>query len=263
MRSFFRGILKNILGYLSRIAIKKHNTDLIIITGWTGTRIVRELAYSMLNDEFNVRRNTKEVWWDLSVPLNILGYDDRRRNVYEWIGIIFRSIYNILFKRKYPHKIIINIDTSIKDVAEFWSKYIEPKIVVVLKERPNSKLMNIFKEPKFIKDVLYVYNPKVCNEFKNLNCNKFKFSFFNADLVYKKIGKYLYLKYKNDKEKIKISETYKIIWKFIPAAMSIGLCESISLKILCENISQFYFHPNQIKSGISKLKEFITNNGEK
>lgn len=257
MKAILRNILKNILGYLSRRSVIKHNTEIIIITGWAGTKVVRELAYNLLSDEFNVRRNTTEVWWDLSVPLNILGYNDCQRSVLGWILLIIKVFFGILLKPTYPHKIIININTSIEDVAEFWSKYVNPHIVVILKEKPNSKIVEMFCQSEDNEKILFVYNPKLFSGFKKKVIREFRYSTIKGDLIYRRKGKFLDIRYKNEETKVQIPKSYKFIWEFIPAAISIGILEGVRLKTLVKNVSYFSFHPKQLKQGISQLKEFI------
>lgn len=257
MRAILRNILKNILGYLSRRSVIKHNTEIIIITGWAGTRVVRELAYNLLSDEFNVRRNTTEVWWDLSVPLTILGYNDCQRSIFGWILLIIKALYSIIFNPTYPHKIIININTSVEDIAEFWSKYFDPHIVVILKEKPSSKVVEMICQSEGSEKVLFVYNPELFSGFKKKAIREFRYSSNEGELIYRKEGNSLNIRYKNEEAKVRIPKSYKFIWEFIPAAISIGILEGVRLKTLAKNVSYFSFHPQQLKQGISQLKEFI------
>jgi hypothetical protein len=59
-----RRLVRFYLGVLSRFAIKKHKLELIVITGWYGTSIAREMLYTILGEHLKVRRNTRDIWWD-------------------------------------------------------------------------------------------------------------------------------------------------------------------------------------------------------
>lgn len=257
MKNILRKILRNLLGKLSKKAIVKHNAEVILVTGWTGSSIVRELVYYLLSDEFNVRRNVTEVWWDLSIPLTILGYEDRKRNLFEWSFLVIRTFFSLIFKPKYPHKIIINLDTSYEDTAKFWSYNINPHIVVVLKEKPQSKVFKMLTEREGSEKILFVYNPKLFKDLGTKQNREFIYSDSNSDLQYEKRGDILEVKYKSDIAKLSIPARSRFIWEFIPAALSVGILEGLSLKELVLRLAHFDFHPKQLKKVVSKLKEFI------
>ncbi|MBN2015858.1 hypothetical protein JW766_03415 [Candidatus Dojkabacteria bacterium] len=257
MRSFLRKTLRNILGYLSIRTIKKHSAEVILISGWAGSSIVREMTYHMLSEDFHLRRNVSGIWWDLSVPLNILGYEDKRRSILGWSILILRAFLSLLFKQSYQHKIILNLDTSIEDIAEFWSKYVNPHILVILREKPNSKLIKILRKREGREKILYVYNPEFFKGFGKKTIREFKYAKGNADLVYKKKAGALEIIYKKEKIEVRIPKAYKFIQEFIPAAFSIGILEGISIENLARNFSSFEFHPKQLQRGISKLKRFV------
>jgi UDP-N-acetylmuramyl pentapeptide synthase len=257
MKNLFREILKNLLGFICKRSIRKHNIEVILITGWTGSSVVRELIYHLLGEEYHVRRNVKEVWWDLSVPLSILGYEDKLRSVFGWAIIIIRATLSLIIKPKYPHKIIINLDTSNEDVASFWSKYICPHIVVVLKERPKSKIVEMLSKGEGCEKILFIYNPEFFGEFKKKNIREFIYSENKGDLLYIKDKGVMRIKYKGKEMKIRIPEAFKFVSEFLPAAVSVGLLEGLSFDTISKNLSHFSFHPKQLEGVIKQLKKFV------
>lgn len=262
MKSYLRQILKTILGRLSLKAVNKHNAEIILVTGWTGTSVVRELIYHILEDKFNVRRNVDEVWWDLSVPLTILGYDDKRRSVFEWISLVIRATYSLLFNPKYPHKIVINLDTSSEETAKFWSEWVNPNIVVILRERPTSKVVKMISNREGSEQILFVYNPHLFKGLKKKQHREFIYSACGRDLQYKKSKALLEVTYRSEKAQIKIPPICKFIWELIPAALSVGILDGMSLDELAFNVAHFDFHPHQVKKVISKLKKFVLSDEE-
>ena len=128
---FFRKILKKILIFLSKWAINKHQIKVIVILGVNGTEILKELIYVVLSPEINVRRIINKPWWDFSVPLSILGYKDKKRNFFEWIYLIFRSIYYLLFGKVNPGSIIINLNLKSNDTMRFWADILIPNYLIV------------------------------------------------------------------------------------------------------------------------------------
>ena len=123
--------LKNTLAWLAQWAIRKHNMELIVILGINGTEITKELCYYVLSNKYKVRRVTHKPWWDLSIPLSILGYKDKQRSFFEWIILIIRSYLYLLLGPKNEGSIIINLNYLHKDIMRFWSKIIFPDVLIL------------------------------------------------------------------------------------------------------------------------------------
>lgn len=136
---YLRKVLKFILEKLAQAAIKKHGIDFVVVVGWFGTDLVKEGIYDVLSEQLIVRRNTKRIWWDLSIPLLILGYEDRQRSFLRWIALIFKTMFSLVVNPKNPHKIIVDLNLADKNTAEYWGKIIFPEILVIAsykKEKP-------------------------------------------------------------------------------------------------------------------------------
>lgn len=257
MKKIFRYILKHILGFLSRKVLVKHDAEVIVVIGWTGSSIVREMIYNELREKFNVRRSTREVWWDLSVPLTVLGYKDKKRDLFSWGYLIIRSFVSLLLRKRYSHKIIINMDTSYDDIAKFWGKYIKPNVVVMLKENPESKLIKKILQTDNSKQILFIYNPEFFTGFKKKNTREFTYSEKSGDIIYSRIGDILQIKYKDKKLTVHIPPVCSFIWELIPAALAVGILEDIEFSSLKTSLSKFSFHPNQLNQGMKQLKKFL------
>jgi hypothetical protein len=135
----YRKLLKNVLLILAKLAIRKHGIKFIVVCGWHRTKLVREEIYNYLGEDFNVRRNIQDIWWDLSLPLNILGYKDRRYTTKYWFKIIFRTIGALLTAPNNPHKIIIDLNFSDKNTSRYWKRMIKPETLVILNYKQSEK----------------------------------------------------------------------------------------------------------------------------
>lgn len=137
-----RKILKQIVRILSRRAIEKHDMELIVVTGFYGTEIVREGIYELLSETYNVRRNTAPIKWDMAIPLAVLGYEDKRRNTLQWLGVVIKASLFLLLGRKNPHKLILNANCTFEATAKFWSTFLEPDYLVILNYDQDSKIVD-------------------------------------------------------------------------------------------------------------------------
>ena len=166
-----RFLLKKTLQYLSAWAIRKHKLELIVITGDTGVEIVREGIYSILSQKYIVRRNIKSVWWDLSIPLNILGYTDETRSLFSWIILIFRATIYLLYGPKNPHTLILSAQSGLKETAEYWSEFIKPNFLVIVDDALNKNVSNYLRKATIEKNGVIITEN---SEFEN-NSNTFLF----------------------------------------------------------------------------------------
>lgn len=138
-----RRILKYQLKNLSKYAIKKHKIKIIVVHGWLGVEFVKEGIYQVLDEKFVVRRNVKPVWWDLSVPLNILGYEDKRRSIPGWISLTIRAIITLMISKSNPHYLVLSASSEHDSTAKYWSQFVQPEILVLFNIQDDCKLQQV------------------------------------------------------------------------------------------------------------------------
>lgn len=135
----FRTTLKNWLALLAKWALKKHKIKLVVVSGWFATETAKELAYTVIGIKHKVRRINKNPWWDLSIPLAVLGYKDEQRSMPQWIWLIVKSIVLLVFGKSNPHTLVLNLNYADEDTLKYWNKLVEPQILVIhnLKQEHN------------------------------------------------------------------------------------------------------------------------------
>jgi UDP-N-acetylmuramyl pentapeptide synthase len=155
----FRRLLRYFLGNLARRAIKKHNLELIVITGYYGTGLARDMLFTILNDKLRVRKNNKEIWWDFSIPLAILGYKDYRRSPFQWAILLVRATLLLSFGRANPHILILNADCTYKMTAEYWASFIKPEYLLILNYEKEAEIVNQLLNSTDKERGTVIYNP--------------------------------------------------------------------------------------------------------
>jgi UDP-N-acetylmuramyl pentapeptide synthase len=138
-----RKLLQIVLMLLSKKALRKHQIELIVVTGWIGLDLVKDGIYQILSEKYIVRRNVNPVWWDLSIPLNILGYEDNQRGFLGWLNIILRSIFLIHFGPSNKHILILTAESGREDTAKYWKGFLMPSLLVVVNNKKESEVTNI------------------------------------------------------------------------------------------------------------------------
>ncbi|HLD03503.1 MAG TPA: hypothetical protein VJC17_01890 [Candidatus Dojkabacteria bacterium] len=161
--SIFRKTLRTALSILSRWALNKHQIELIVINGWYGTEVARELLYTILSPTLLVRRNIKEIWWDFSIPLAVLGYKDKKRNPFAWVWLLLKAALYLLFGKKNPHILILSADCTYDATARYWGSFIKPEYLLILNYTKKAALTEeLIKSTKFNKGTI-IYDPDQTN----------------------------------------------------------------------------------------------------
>jgi hypothetical protein len=120
------------LARLSTWAINKHDMKLLVVAGRHGTKRTGELIADMLSPDLVVRRQLEKPFWEYSIPLAILGFEDRRYTPVEWSAVIIRSIAQLLLRGKNPTWTILQMNTYKDDIVRYWADIIRPEILVLV-----------------------------------------------------------------------------------------------------------------------------------
>lgn len=127
-----RRVLSGTLSVFSRWAIKKHGIKTVVIAGRHGTKLTGELISEMLTPDYVVRRQLEKPFWDYSIPLSILGYEDRKRSVVEWGFLLIRSFFRLLLLPSNPSWVVLQMNTYKEEIAAYWANIVSPDILVLV-----------------------------------------------------------------------------------------------------------------------------------
>jgi hypothetical protein len=197
-----RIILKNILSFLSKWALQKHNIDLIVIVGWFGTEIVRETSYTIVSEKYNVRRITRNIWWDLSMPLAILGYADKQRSILGWIKLIFRAFAYLMFGPKNHHQLIVNVNTINSYLPNYWQKFLKINKLVIINDNKNDQVITELVKVLDKNNSTVIYNKDTVSQSTIDQLQNYQLKSYShngdANLVIKKVNNIYNVEYNNN-----------------------------------------------------------------
>lgn len=223
-----RFILKQKLKYLSSLALKKHQMELIVVTGWYDTRIVKDMTYTLLHPKYNVRTSVSEPWWDLSVPLTILGYKDKKRSTISWMILLFRAYFRLILGKSNPQGLILNLNYSKEDTAKFWSSFVKPNILVVTHYNKDMKILSKLIDNTKKKKGTIIFNSKDYKEMMKL------IGKYNDIFIYGKDSEDI--SYDDSKENLLIlkrkDQKYEIQTQFLPIIKAESIVASLSVAIV-------------------------------
>lgn len=125
-----RAIFRRILGFLTVLTIKKHNPEIIVVTGTGQTSLAREYIYSLLYKKAPTRRNLEIPESEFSIPLTVFGEFTYPKNKIAWIPIILKVLILLIKNGSYKHVLIIEISNSNELSYNYWVKILNPKFII-------------------------------------------------------------------------------------------------------------------------------------
>lgn len=247
-----RKLLQITLSYLSKQAIKKHDIELIVVTGGFGVNLVKEGVYSILSDRYIVRRNGRDIWWDLSLPLNILGYKDMQRSFPRWIALIFRISFYLVFGPKNKHILVLSAQSEKADTAKYWSDFIYPDTLIVINDYKDSRVTKSLIESTKLHKGRIIHNPEdltIEGYKKVLHFGKSK----DYDISYQEGKGNVTINLKKTKIKIRKDTFLPGSGNIYCAAIAIALVKSMKSEDIIAGVSRIDFNPNILEKIIRKI----------
>ena len=131
LRKIGRKTLRIVLKYLCLAVIKKHRPDIIAIMGTGPTGIIREAVYTLLHEDYPVRRNLESPESEFSVPLTILGSSTYPTNDLQWLPLLFMFFRQWLTTKPYFHILVLEMGTVNEESLTYWLEITRPKFIVI------------------------------------------------------------------------------------------------------------------------------------
>ncbi|MEX1061642.1 MAG: hypothetical protein WEC39_00830 [Patescibacteria group bacterium] len=160
LHNILRVLLKAILKFLSRAAIKKHRPTVISVIGEGKTGIAREAIYTVLKEEFPTRRNLEYPFADFALPLTILGVKNYPTNYAEWARVLIKTILQLLFLPPHKNFLVLEVGYVYKPTFDYFWQITQPDVLVICgtapylsKDQTAPKIIKV-KEPANLKDYL-------------------------------------------------------------------------------------------------------------
>src|SRR3990167_8452728 len=109
MSKILKKIIFLILQIESRFVLWKYKPRVIAITGSVGKTSTKDAVYAMLSGIAYVRKSEKSYNSEIGLPLTVLGLPNGWSNLHVWIKNILKGLALILFRRKYPEWLVLEV----------------------------------------------------------------------------------------------------------------------------------------------------------
>ncbi len=125
-----RLLLRLVLGLLTRLVLRKHSPDIIVVSGDGQTSIVREAIYTLLYENHPARRNLEAPESEFSIPLTVFGEFSYPKSSFSWIILIIKIVAQLVRLKPYKHVLILEISRLNREVYDFWVHILNPKFII-------------------------------------------------------------------------------------------------------------------------------------
>ncbi len=131
MKNLFKKIVIAIITWQAKAILFRYRPKIIAITGSVGKTSTKDAIFTVLSKFKSVRKNEKSYNSDIGIPLTILGVQNGWSNPIIWIENIFRGFVLMIFTKKYPEWLILEVGAGKPNDIKNIVKWITPDIVVV------------------------------------------------------------------------------------------------------------------------------------
>lgn len=134
MKSLFKPFARQIIGFLAKQTLLKHNPTVIAIVGDGPTSIMREVMYSALKEGIPTRRNLELPESEFSIPITILNYPHYPTWVGAWCWLFIKTALQLLKIRPYKHALVLEMHPLNQRAWDYWQQLIQPTAVIKIGE---------------------------------------------------------------------------------------------------------------------------------
>ncbi len=131
MKNIFKKIIIKIITWQARAVLLRYKPKIIAVTGSVGKTSTKDAIFTVLSKFKTVRKSDKSYNSEIGLPLTILGIPNGWSNPIIWIENIFRGFTLMIFTKKYPEWLILEVGAGKPGDIKNIVKWITPDIVVV------------------------------------------------------------------------------------------------------------------------------------
>ena len=124
-------ILEKTLGFLAKKVLKRHEPQVVAVTGSVGKTGTKEMIAYLLKDYYSVRQNDKNYNNEIGLPLTIIGADSGGQSIFRWLSVFLKGIWVAYFSKDYPKILILEMGADHKGDLQYLCQITPPDVGVI------------------------------------------------------------------------------------------------------------------------------------
>lgn len=151
MKNVLKKIVVFILEAEARAVLRKYTPKIIAITGSVGKTTTKDAVYTVLSEEFVVRKSEKSFNSEIGVPLTILGLPNAWADPFAWLKVFFDGLLLVLFRGEYPDWLVLEVGADRPGDIERVTRWLKPDIGVVTRLSKVPVHVEFFPSPEALR----------------------------------------------------------------------------------------------------------------
>lgn len=124
-------ILEKTLGFLAKKVLKRHEPQVVAVTGSVGKTGTKEMIAYLLKDYYSVRQNDKNYNNEIGLPLTIIGADSGGQSIFRWLSVFLKGIWVAYFSKDYPKILVLEMGADHKGDLQYLCQITPPDVGVI------------------------------------------------------------------------------------------------------------------------------------
>mgnify|MGYP001594862453 FL=1 len=146
-----KAVLKKIIVWLltleAKVVLARFKPKIVAITGSVGKTSAKDAIYAVLTTKFSARKSEKSFNSEIGAPLTILGLPNGWNNPLAWLVILVSGAL-VLFWRKYPDLLVLEIGADRPCDIKNLASWIKPEVVVITRFAKVPVHVEFFASPR-------------------------------------------------------------------------------------------------------------------
>lgn len=123
--------LEKVLRFMAISLLRRHQPQIIGITGSVGKSSAKEAIWLALKDKFKVRKSAGNYNNEIGIPLTVIGAKSGEKNFLRWLMVVLKWLLEMMRPFGYPKILILEMAIDRPDDMKYLTEFIRPDIGIL------------------------------------------------------------------------------------------------------------------------------------